>query len=237
MLKVDIRALTYGNLQAGTTTVLRDIGFALHAGEFITLVGPSGVGKSTLLRAVLGLQAGFDGTIAKPRSLREAAVFQNPDLLPWMTVMKNLQLVQPPANGRDAIPALAETLGLTPHLAKLPGQLSLGQQRRAAIARALVVAPDLLVLDEPFVSLDEDTARRALDLLIRALDGRPTGCLMATHNLNEAVRLSDRILVLSAETHGIVGRLSLTVPRGQRDTVFCATQLAELRHLVSPTPL
>jgi NitT/TauT family transport system ATP-binding protein len=181
----------------GGPLVLGDLAFTLAAGEILAIVGPSGCGKTTLLRIVAGLDRAFEGALrwAAPPVL--AMVFQEPRLLPWRTVAENLALVERP----DAPPGLADellaALGLAGERDTLAARLSLGMARRVALARAFATQPSLLLLDEPFVSLDEATAARSYRLLLDVWTRSPTAVLLVTHDLEEAAALADRILFLS----------------------------------------
>ncbi len=181
----------------GEITVLGRIDLTLAAREIVAIVGPSGCGKTTLLRIIGGLDTDFEGTLqwhggAMPRI---GTVFQEPRLLPWRTVRQNLLLAQ-----RSANPALADdllrSLDLAPFRDAYPRTLSLGMARRAAIARAFAIEPELLLLDEPFVSLDPAMAARGRGLLLKAWQDRPTAVLLVTHDHAEAASLANRILVL-----------------------------------------
>ncbi|QDL93895.1 ABC transporter ATP-binding protein (plasmid) [Paroceanicella profunda] len=177
----------------GAREVLRDIALTLAPGERVAVLGPSGVGKSTLLRIAAGLDTAFEGTVRGAG--RVAMVFQEPTLLPWRSARDNLVLAaRIPAAEAEA--ALA-SVGLAGRGEAFPGHLSLGQQRRLALARALCARPEFLVLDEPFASLDAETAAgmRALTARLVAECGATT--LLVTHAPAEAEALADRILVMS----------------------------------------
>ena len=148
----------YRGASGGELHVLGELALTLEAGEVAALVGPSGCGKTTLLRIVAGLERDYEGTVSLPAHGTLGMVFQEPRLLPWRTVEQNVRLAAPKA--ADAtLDALFATLGLTAHRAHYPGELSLGLARRVALARAFAVEPDLLLLDEPFVSLDATLGR------------------------------------------------------------------------------
>ena len=159
-LAVQIRRKAYGAHE-----VLRDLGFSVEPGETLAVLGPSGVGKSTLLRIVAGLDRAFEGEVRRPE--RIAMVFQEPTLLPWRSVLKNLTLVTG-ADDAAAEQALA-SVGLAGKGGLFPRQLSLGQQRRLALARAFVTRPELLLLDEPFTSLDAPLVEEMLALTERLI--------------------------------------------------------------------
>ncbi|MDJ0931745.1 ATP-binding cassette domain-containing protein [Breoghania sp.] len=161
-----IDAKDFALVEGGRIAVLRDLAFSLEPGSFTCLIGPSGCGKTTALRIMLGLDTDHRGDVRLPSErARLAAIFQEPRLLPWRTVEQNVRLALPP----DAMPdldALFETLGLSAMRASYPGELSLRLARRVALARAFAVDPDVLLLDEPFVSLDEPVAECLRALLL-----------------------------------------------------------------------
>lgn len=196
MIKVDVASKNFGE-----TAVLRDIQFEVAAGETVAIVGRSGIGKSTLLKLIAGTDTNFTGTIdcSKSRSI----VFQEPTLLPWRTTLQNITLVHETLSLSAARDALAR-VGIAGKDDMFPGQLSLGQQRRLSLARAFAGRPEVLIMDEPFVSLDSETANEMLSLtetLIR--DTRPA-TVFVTHSEDEAQRLGDRILKLSGSPATLV---------------------------------
>ncbi|MCV3274191.1 ABC transporter ATP-binding protein [Roseobacter sinensis] len=194
MIRVDITSKRFAGIP-----VLGAIRFEIAPGETLALVGPSGVGKSTLLRILAGIDAAFDGRIERPDSL--AFVFQEPTLLPWRSVLQNVLLPHPQLSPQRAREMLAQS-GLEGKDDLFPRQLSLGQQRRLSLARAFAGAPDLLIMDEPFVSLDEDTADRMLTLTEELIARHRPATLFVTHDMREADRLADRILRLDARADG-----------------------------------
>ncbi len=198
----------------GPRTVLADLRFTLDRDEIVALVGPSGCGKTTLLRIIGGLDVNYDGRIAWAEAMvpRIGTVFQEPRLLPWRTVRQNIALVHPPDPA--AAEALLALLGLAPYGDLYPPALSLGMARRAAIARAFAVQPALLLLDEPFVSLDPAMAEQGRTVLATAWRTRQCAALLVTHDLAEAASLADRILLLSEGPARVVQEL--VVPEGSR---------------------
>jgi ABC-type nitrate/sulfonate/bicarbonate transport system ATPase subunit len=194
-LRIDYKSF---QTDRGELPVLGRIDIVLGDREIVALVGPSGCGKSTLMRIVGGLDTDFRGALewrggAMPRV---GTVFQEPRLLPWRTVRQNLLLAQPVENA-DLADALLRTLDLTSFSDAFPATLSLGMARRVAIARAFAVAPQLVLLDEPFVSLDPTMAARSHELLLHTWRARPTAVLLITHDRAEAASLADRVLLLS----------------------------------------
>lgn len=198
----------------GTRQVLGAINLELGVREIVAIVGPSGCGKTTLLRIAGGLERSFDGSLdwANGQRPRIGTVFQEPRLLPWRTVRENLRLAQETPDPALA-DALLDTLGLLQFANAYPGTLSLGMARRAAIARAFAVSPELVLLDEPFVSLDPDMAAQSRDLVLAAWRARPTAMLLVTHDRAEAESMADRILVLGGEPARITAEIGATAPR------------------------
>lgn len=192
---------------------LRDLHLEIGRGQFVSIVGPSGCGKSTFLRLVAGLDAPTSGVLRvhgrDPLGL--AFVFQDPTLLPWRSVAHNVTLPLE-LRRQDADERVAHTLalvGLTDFAAAYPAQLSGGMRMRVSIARALVTRPQILLLDEPFGALDEITRQRLNEELLRLWqEDRWTG-LFVTHNVSEAVFLSQRVLVLSARPGRILADIAI----------------------------
>lgn len=196
MICVSVKSKCYGKSQ-----VLKDVAFMIKPGECLAVLGKSGVGKSTLLRLVAGIDTDFDGTIQRPDAM--AFVFQEPTLLPWRSALDNLLLVHPGLSERQARESLAK-VGLEEKADQYPGQLSLGQQRRLALARAFAGNPELLILDEPFVSLDETTAAEMVALTRELMDEVAPATLFVTHEREEARQLADRTLELEGAPATVV---------------------------------
>ncbi|KUM27169.1 ABC transporter ATP-binding protein [Mesorhizobium loti] len=217
-LRVDIVEKTFRSAQGVSVTALKNLSFEVRQGEFACLLGPSGCGKTTTLRILLGLDRQFSGSFQLPEggSNRIAAVFQEPTLLPWRTVEQNVRLALPKGLRAKNLDGLFDTLGLAGMRSLYPAELSLGLARRAALARAFATEPAMLFLDEPFVSLDGRTAEQLRHLLLTVWSARPTTALMVTHNLTEALMLSDRIIVLSPRPAHVLGIFDVRLPRQHR---------------------
>lgn len=189
MIQVEIASKSFG-----ADEVLRDVRFRVEAGEVLAILGPSGIGKSTLLRIAAGIDDDFRGAVLRPE--RTAMVFQEPTLMPWRTVAENVSLVHP-ALGREGTLAALDRVGVADKADQFPRQLSLGQQRRVALARAMAERPEALFMDEPFVSLDSDTAEEMLALTEKLIAEVQPATLFVTHSEVEAKRLATRTLYLS----------------------------------------
>src|SRR5262245_16843242 len=233
-LEVRIARKTYRAASGTSLEVLRDIAFTLVRGEVGVLVGPSGCGKTTMLRLIAGVDRDFDGRIVTPVPGKLAMVFQEPRLLPWRNVEDNVRLVAPDADAAT-LTMLFDVLELTPHRAHYPAELSLGLARRVALARAFAVDPDILLLDEPFVSLDEALASRLRDELATLVQNRAMTTLLVTHDLAEAVRLADRLFLLSPRPARVLAEVPIRTPRHCRNASdFAAAKSDVARRLEAP---
>lgn len=192
--------LRLARLSLGGSEILGPIDVTIRRSETVALTGPSGIGKSTLLRVVAGLETDFSGQ--RVLNGRVAVVFQEPALLPWRTLMDNL-LVTTRISQDQAMAALAD-VGLADRATSYPQQLSLGQQRRLSLARAFAVRPDLLLLDEPFVSLDPQLVDSMIALFIRLREAHGVATMIVTHVRAEAEQLADRIVTLGGSPARIV---------------------------------
>ncbi len=234
-LELRIDAKSYLSADGKRVEVVRDLDLRLEAGSFGALIGPSGCGKTTILRIAAGLDADFRGAILTPGAGRLGMVFQEPRLLPWRTVADNVRLALPADQNDVDLADLFETLGLGSHLSKYPGELSLGLARRVAIARAFAIQPDFLLLDEPFVSLDEAVAARLRDELMALTTRTKVTTLLVTHHLEEAVQLVDRLFFLSDRPAHVLFEEALLLPRGTRSKEDIASISEEMRTRVAKT--
>jgi sulfonate transport system ATP-binding protein len=198
----------------GDLHVLRGIDLEVGKGEFVVLLGKSGCGKSTLLRIIGGLDTGATGEVSGGEA--PAVVFQDPRLLPWRRVLDNVVLGLPKGEREHGREVLAE-VGLEGRETAWPRQLSGGQRQRVALARALVREPDLLLLDEPFSALDALTRISAQQLVQRLVERHGPGVIMVTHDVEEALLLADRVLVIDGGRVIHDERIDLPRPRRRDD--------------------
>lgn len=189
MISVALTAKSFGK-----HAVLRDIAFDVAPGETVALLGPSGIGKTTLLHTIVGTDPAFDGHIKRPD--RMAIVFQEPTLLLWRSVLQNILIPREDVNQAEAMKML-QKVGLGNKARMFPCQLSLGQQRRLSLARAFVGRPQGLIMDEPFASLDTQTADDMLTLTQALIKDTRPATIFVTHARAEANRLADRVLTLA----------------------------------------
>jgi sulfonate transport system ATP-binding protein len=209
--------------------VLRGVDLDIGPGEFVALLGASGTGKSTLLRIVAGLDTDADGAVDVPTA--RAVVYQEHRLLPWHEVWRNVAIGLPRAGARDrAVAALAE-VGLEARADAWPLTLSGGEAQRAAVARALVRAPDLLLLDEPFASVDALTRLKVQGLVAALWERHRPAVLLVTHDVTEALALADRALVLAGGTIAHEMTVDLPRPRNVDTPRFAALRRELLAHL------
>src|SRR3989442_5144696 len=218
LASIEVRGLSKSYpSQRGALRVLQDVTFAVRPGEFCALIGPSGCGKTTLLHILAGLTAPTSGAVQIPPHdrgrLATGLIFQGISTLPWMTALENvaygLRLMGVPAPDRRARARYhLARVGLLAFADAYPYQLSEGMRQRVSIARALATDPAILLMDEPFADLDEQNRLLLQDELLRIWQEDRKTVLFVTHSLDEAIRLSDRVLVMSASP----GRITTEVP-------------------------
>jgi len=219
-INIDIKNKTYHTADDKNHTAISDLKLSLPSNEFICLVGPSGCGKTTLLNIIANLDTQYQGEILLGQQHtppKIGYIFQNPRLLPWRTVRENIELVLSDQQSPEIVDSLLEVMQLTDIQNAYPEHLSLGMSRRIAIIRAFAVNPDILLMDEPFVSLDAPTARQVRSLLIELWQQRPHTILFVTHDLREAIALADRLIFLSAAPMTVISEIPVSIPRAERD--------------------
>jgi NitT/TauT family transport system ATP-binding protein len=226
--------------------VLRDICFEVAAGEFVSIIGPSGCGKTTLLRILHGLEPATSGTViasgrrVEAPSTSRAMVFQHFNLFPWLTVTQNvafgLEVSRlPPAECAERAHRFVRLVGLEGFAGHYPHEISGGMQQRVGLARALALDPDILLLDEPFGALDAITREQLQREIAGILTQSPRTAVFITHNMDEAIFFSDRILVMSPRPARLLEEVRVDLPRPREaDAVRASRQFASLReHLWS----
>jgi len=223
---VAVRGLNRG---FGGPNVLNDLSFTLRQGEFVALLGRSGSGKSTLLRTLAGLDPAPPETLSVPAA--RSVVFQEPRLLPWKRVWQNVALGLRSNDAKTRALAALDEVGLAHRTDAWPLTLSGGEAQRAALARALVRAPKLLLLDEPFASLDALTRLRMQNLVGALWQAHRPAVLLVTHDVDEALLLADRVLVLQDGAIAIDTPISLDRPRLHADPEFNRLRTALLAAL------
>ncbi|OGN97971.1 MAG: ABC transporter [Chloroflexi bacterium RBG_13_50_21] len=222
---------------------LDDISFSVSAEQFICVLGPSGCGKTTLLRTLAGLlsptggEVIFENSPLVPPRQKVGMVFQKANLMPWRTVLENILLpleIQhvPPKEALEKARALIELVGLIGFENSLPRDLSGGMAQRVAIARALIHEPDLLLLDEPFGSLDALTRERMGSELTRIWQARRKTVIMVTHSISESLFLADRVLVLSPRPGQLRLDLTVDLPRPRVEEIRYTPAFSDLARQV-----
>jgi NitT/TauT family transport system ATP-binding protein len=222
--------------QYGDTVVIQDASFDIHPGEFVSIVGPSGCGKSTVLEIVGGLREADGGSVTidgeavtGPRD-STGIIFQEASTLPWRTMIDNVALALEvrgvPKQERVAAAQKAiETVGLKGFERHYPSQLSGGMRQRVALARVLTTSPALILADEPFGALDEQTRLMVALELLSVVGQTSASVLFITHSIQEAVLLSDRVLVMSARPGHIIDEVVIDLPRPRGADLIGSTRL------------
>jgi len=226
--EIRIEEKTYVGADGTLVPAIRDFVLDVEPESMTVLMGPSGCGKTTLLRIVAGLDDRYSGDVGIPPDTRIGLMFQEPRLLPWRTVRQNIELVAAPGFGPTDLERLAHAVGIADMLPRYPQELSLGLARRVALARAFATKPDLLLLDEPFVSLDERTADRLRKLLLEVLSARPTTAILVTHTAREAMMLADQLVLLAPRPTHVVAIETIAIPQADRDSEVVESIYADL---------
>ncbi len=220
--RIDVRRLSKSfTLGREPLEALDDVNLSVGAGEFCSIVGPSGCGKTTLLRILAGLERRTGGEVEMPVAEERpltAMVFQEQSVFPWMTVEENvayglrMRRVPGPIR-RETVRYYLDKVGLTQFARAYPFQLSGGMKQRVSVARAFANDPEILLMDEPFASLDEQTKVLLQDELLRIWEGSRKTVVFITHSIDEAVALGDRVLVMTARPGRIKADIPVTLPR------------------------
>jgi NitT/TauT family transport system ATP-binding protein len=220
--------------------VLEDISFGVEEGSFVAICGPSGCGKSTLLRLIHGLQQPDNGEIrvrgerVTGPSLDRGMVFQNHNLMPWRTVVRNVELgldalSLSKSESRERASMWLAKVGLTDFAGYYPAQLSGGMQQRVGLARALAIDPQMLLMDEPFGALDAQTRVLLQEELERIWEAAAKTVVFITHDIEEALFLADRVIVMSARPGRVIADIVVEAPRPRRDAWRAAPEFAHLK--------
>jgi ABC-type nitrate/sulfonate/bicarbonate transport system ATPase subunit len=217
----------------GPFLCLDHISLEIPANRFTALVGPSGCGKTTLLHLIAGLDTGFEGELARATGVgRIAYMFQEPRLLPWLTAENNLALILEShganrAEARATARRYLELVGLRGFEQQFPAMLSGGMQQRVALARALAVDPEVMLMDEPFASLDALTARKLRAEVLRLFQELRRTVIFVTHNVTEAAYLADLVVVMGTRPGRVLAEIPVTLPR-PRD--YSSPEVAQVAH-------
>ena len=220
-INITSKIFSKGNNSRQNHEAIKNLKVNISKGEFCTIIGPSGCGKTTLLNLVAGLDTDMQGEILfgnkkKVEQIRTAYMFQTPRLLPWLNVLENVKVVlKKDQKSNKRAEEILSIMGLKNFLNYYPNQLSGGMQRRVALARSFSSQPELFLLDEPFVSLDDQMANKLRDMLLKQWTNEPTTIIFVTHDLREAIYLSDRIIFLSKPPSRVIldTRVDIRRPR------------------------
>jgi NitT/TauT family transport system ATP-binding protein len=225
----------------GSVPALEDISLDVGVGRFVVIVGPSGCGKTSLLMMLAGLRAPTTGQIRcygrpmpEPDPLRVGVVFQEASLFPWLTAMDNIEFPlslrgTPREERRKRSEAMLSLVGLEGFASRYPHELSGGMKQRVSIARGLVQDPPVLLMDEPFAALDEQTRMTMGHELLRIWNATRKTVVFVTHSLTEAVYLADEVLVMSARPGRIIDRIDITLPRPRTYEMMATDVFGRLR--------
>ena len=239
---IEVEGLSH--VYGGTVPALEDISLRVPAGRFTVIVGPSGCGKTSLLMMLAGLRMQTRGSITclgkpipQPDPQRVGVIFQEASLYPWLTSLENIEFPlslrgTPKAEMRRRAEAMLELVGLTGFGARYPHELSGGMKQRVSIARGLVQDPPVLLMDEPFAALDEQTRMTMGHELLRIWSQTGKTVVFVTHSLTEAVYLADEVLVMSARPGRIIDRIDITLPRPRTYEMMATDVFGRLRERI-----
>ncbi len=218
MLRIQDASVTFPASDGSAVHALDRVNLDIAPNSIVVAVGASGCGKSTLLNIIAGLDRDYEGAIdLGPAKDGVTFIFQTPRLLPWRTLYENIALALPDGDPRHAeIPAMLDRVGLREAQNAYPEMLSLGMQRRAALARGFILEPKILLMDEPFVSLDDPTAASLRELLMDLWRRHPTTVIFVTHDRSEAIQLGTRILRLAPGQASVAQDVAVTLTDAQR---------------------
>jgi NitT/TauT family transport system ATP-binding protein len=238
-IAIEVEGLSH--VYGGTVPALEDIALAVPAGRFTVIVGPSGCGKTSLLMMLAGLRAQTQGAIRclgrpipEPDPARVGVIFQEASLYPWLTALENIEFPlslrgTPKDDMRRRAEAMLNLVGLAGFGARYPHELSGGMKQRVSIARGLVQDPPVLLMDEPFAALDEQTRMTMGHELLRIWSTTSKTVVFITHSLTEAVYLADEVLVMSARPGRIIDRIEVDLPRPRTYEMMASDTFGKLR--------
>jgi NitT/TauT family transport system ATP-binding protein len=236
---IEVESLSH--VYGGTVPALENVSFSVAAGRFTVIVGPSGCGKTSLLMMLAGLRLQSKGSIlchgrpiADPDPRRVGVIFQEASLYPWLTALDNIEFPlslrgAPKEERRRRAEAMLELVGLHGFGERFPHELSGGMKQRVSIARGLVQDPPVLLMDEPFAALDEQTRMTMGHELLRIWSTTSKTVVFVTHSLTEAVYLADEVLVMSARPGRIIDRIQVTLPRPRNYEMMATDVFGKLR--------
>ncbi|MEY4616004.1 MAG: hypothetical protein RJB66_964 [Pseudomonadota bacterium] len=231
-----------GFKQFNSKTILKKINLEIRRGDFVALIGPSGTGKTTLLRLLAGLETWSTSSFVEQKNSSTSFVFQEPNLLSWRTLLENIQLpleIQKKPINQEHLNKSLEAVHLEGAGTLFPHELSGGMKMRASLARALITEPELLFMDEPFSALDEPTREDLQDQLRKIWEARANTIVFVTHSLSEALFLANRIIFLSGKPASIFEDYKPNLPkqrdRETRSSEIFFRELSTIRNLFQKT--
>ena len=223
-INININKKEFYNVKSkvSTFTAIKNFNLNIPKGQFCSIVGPSGCGKTTLLNLISGLDKSLDGSIEfgnnqKLEDIKIAYMFQTPRLLPWLNVIQNVEVVlNKEQKNSSKSKEILSLMGLENFLDYYPNKLSGGMQRRVALARSFATEPELLIMDEPFTSLDEPVANLLREMLVKLWTKQPTTIIFVTHDIIEAIFLADKIIFLSKPPAKIIKNIDINISRPRK---------------------